>query len=62
MAEMESPEHIAHIRQLISDIKTFNTSYYNISNAPFSDAGTCQVNVLGPNGAAVSITSSINYM
>ena len=58
---MESPEHIARVRNLIKDTNTFDTSYYNVSSGPFVDGGTTQLNVLSSDGAAVSVTASLNF-
>uniref|UniRef100_A0A667ZX56 Glutathione hydrolase n=1 Tax=Myripristis murdjan TaxID=586833 RepID=A0A667ZX56_9TELE len=50
-----------HIRSLISDYKTHDPEYYNIT--PHVDSmGTTHVSVLAEDGTAVSATSSINHI
>lgn len=50
-----------HIRSLISNNKTHDAHYYNIT--PYLDGmGTTHVSVLADDGSAVSVTSTINHM
>ncbi|KAM3183031.1 hypothetical protein ACTXT7_011160 [Hymenolepis weldensis] len=44
----------------VTDGGTHNTSYYRSAFLPQSDQGTAQVCLVGPNGDAISITSTIN--
>ncbi|XP_066271464.1 glutathione hydrolase 1 proenzyme-like [Branchiostoma lanceolatum] len=56
---MVSKDFADELRGKIDDARTFDSSYYGIS-APSPDIrGTSHVSVLGPNGDAVSVTSSI---
>ncbi|XP_061841852.2 gamma-glutamyltransferase 5a isoform X1 [Nerophis lumbriciformis] len=50
-----------HIRSLITDDRTHEARYYNIT--PYLDGvGTTHVSVLAQDGSAVSVTSSINHI
>ncbi|XP_061907682.1 gamma-glutamyltransferase 5a isoform X2 [Entelurus aequoreus] len=50
-----------HIRSLITDDRTHEAQYYNIT--PYLDGvGTTHVSVLAQDGSAVSVTSSINHI
>ncbi|BFZ09345.1 hypothetical protein BsWGS_12384 [Bradybaena similaris] len=49
------------IRRLISDSKTFPWRDYNPAFDIQEDEGTSHLSVLGPNGDAVSVTSTINH-
>lgn len=50
-----------HIRSLISNGKTHDAQYYNMT--PYLDSvGTTHVSVLADDGSAVSVTSTINHM
>ncbi|XP_055724208.1 glutathione hydrolase 5 proenzyme-like isoform X2 [Salvelinus fontinalis] len=49
------------IRQLISEDRTYNDSYYNITPSP-DRFGTTHVSVLAEDGSAVSVTSTINQI
>ncbi|XP_066271843.1 glutathione hydrolase light chain 1-like [Branchiostoma lanceolatum] len=56
---MVSKDFAAELRDKIDDARTFDSSYYGLT-APSPDIrGTSHVSVLGPNGDAVSATSSI---
>lgn len=44
----------------ITDNKTHNTSYYGSSFTVPSDEGTSHLSLIGPNGDAISVTSTIN--
>ena len=47
-------------RSAIDDTQTFGSDYYNASFGVEWDSGTSHLSVMGPNGDAVSITSTIN--
>ncbi|KAH3720813.1 hypothetical protein DPMN_063718 [Dreissena polymorpha] len=51
-------------RQQIDDSRTFGSDYYQpIFDSPaWEDHGTAHLSVLGPNGDAVSITSTIHHL
>ncbi|KAL4223040.1 Gamma-glutamyltranspeptidase 1 [Mactra antiquata] len=57
---MTDPSFGDSIRNLINDTTTFGTEYYNAKFGTPWDHGTAHLSVLGPNGDAVSITSTIN--
>ncbi|CAK1551212.1 unnamed protein product [Leptosia nina] len=62
IANITSTEYGEEIRQLINDTVTSNsTAYYGVDEYQKNDAGTAHVSVIGYNGDAVSMTSSINY-
>lgn len=51
------------IRGLINDKQTSNdTKHYGASYAIDEDHGTAHVSIIAPNGDAVAITGTINYM
>ncbi|XP_036434065.1 glutathione hydrolase 5 proenzyme-like [Colossoma macropomum] len=54
-------EFADHIRKMITDDRTHDNQYYNVT--PEVDTqGTTHVSVLDEDGMAVSVTSTINYM
>ncbi|XP_073832158.1 scoloptoxin SSD14 [Musca autumnalis] len=64
ISKLLSLEYAKNISQSIYDQKTFDDPFHygaskDLVNTP--DYGTAQIAVLGPNGDAVSATSSINY-
>lgn len=58
---MVNSDFADRIRQLISEDRTYNDSYYNITPSP-DRFGTTHVSVLAEDGSAVSVTSTINQM
>lgn len=65
LQELESLAHANDIRAIIDDTKTFNDfEHYGASaNASIQmDHGTGHISILAPNGDAVALTSTINYM
>ena len=57
---MTSVDYGEFKRAAIDNSRTFEADYYNASFDVKWDRGTTHVSVLGPNGDAVSISSSIN--
>lgn len=61
MKNLTDVKYAEHIRSLIVDSKTFNDSkHYGAKFAQFDDHGTATVNIMAPNGDAISVTSTIN--
>ncbi|CRL05054.1 CLUMA_CG018160, isoform A [Clunio marinus] len=61
--ELQSIEHAEYIRSLIDDEKTFNDyEHYGANYSVIEDHGTGHISILAPNGDAVAITSTINYI
>ncbi|XP_013993862.1 glutathione hydrolase 5 proenzyme-like [Salmo salar] len=58
---MVNSDFADRIRQLISEDRTYNDSYYNITPSP-DRFGTTHVSVLAEDGSAVSVTSTINQI
>ena len=59
---MTSPEYVESIRQRIDDARTHDIPYYNPTFDYQPDHGTTHLNVLAPDGAAVAMTSTINFL
>jgi len=60
---LTSPAYAAEIRALIRDDQTHSDpTYYGAILAQPEDHGTAHISVLGPNGDAVSVTSTVNLM
>ena len=60
MANLTSDEYGEEIRQQIDDNVTHDFSYYGPTFDVQQNAGTAHMNILAPNGAAVSLTTSLN--
>jgi len=59
---MTSREYAASIRARIDDSTTHNVSYYDPTFDYEPDHGTTHLNVLARDGAAVAMTSTINFL
>ncbi|KAK3101856.1 hypothetical protein FSP39_006821, partial [Pinctada imbricata] len=57
---MRSKEFAEHLRKKIDHKRTHNITYYTDSAQEFTEYGTAHVSVLGPEGDAVSVTSTVN--
>lgn len=63
MAELSSLEHAEAVRKSIFDNTTFNDyEHYGANASNVEDHGTGHISIIAPNGDAVAITSTINYM
>ncbi len=61
MANLTSDAYVQDIRDLIREDQTNNTyEYYGAEFYQPDDHGTAHVSVVGPNGDAISITSTVN--
>ena len=58
---LTSYTYAEHIRAKISDEKTYDIQYYQPHFVNKEDHGTTHINVLGPDGSAVSITTTLNH-
>lgn len=62
MKNISSVEYAAATRLKINDSMTSNNSAeYGATEYMPPDAGTAHISIIGPNGDAVAVTSSINY-
>jgi gamma-glutamyltranspeptidase / glutathione hydrolase / leukotriene-C4 hydrolase len=51
------------IRNQIDDSKTYNDfDHYGALTANIEDHGTAHISVIAPNGDAIAVTSTINYV
>ncbi|KAJ8959082.1 hypothetical protein NQ318_022339 [Aromia moschata] len=63
VSNLTSKSYAEYIRQYIFDDRTFqDPSYYGANTTFTEDYGTAHISVLAPNGDAVAITSTINYV
>lgn len=63
LSNLSDTAYADDIRQLINDQVTSNdTKHYGASYAVEEDHGTAHVSIIAPNGDAVAITGTINYM
>ncbi|XP_018578305.1 glutathione hydrolase 1 proenzyme-like, partial [Anoplophora glabripennis] len=63
VAELTSKEHAEQIRESICDFQTFqDPAYYGANTTNVEDHGTAHISILAPNGDAVSVTSTINFL
>jgi len=61
--ELQNVDYANRIITFINDEHTFNdTSYYGTKGSVTPDYGTAHVSILAPNGDAVALSSTINYM
>ncbi|KAK6191463.1 hypothetical protein SNE40_003147 [Patella caerulea] len=62
MNKMVSPEYADFLRQQIDTSSTHNTTYYtNLTSGNWDSYGTTHISIIGPDGDAVAVTSTINY-
>lgn len=61
VTKLTSFNYAKSIKQKINDKKTYGIQYYHPHFANTEDHGTAHMNVLGPDGSAVSITSTLNH-
>ncbi|KAK6191461.1 hypothetical protein SNE40_003146 [Patella caerulea] len=62
MNKMVSPEYADFLRQQIDTSYTHNTTYYtNLTSGNWDSYGTTHISIIGPDGDAVAVTSTINY-
>ena len=63
LADLSDTNYASEIRKLIDDETTFNDhQHYGANFSIAEDHGTAHVSVIAPNGDAVAITGTINYM
>lgn len=63
LSELGNVEYANHIRSLIDDDRTFNDfAHYAANYSIASDHGTGHISILAPNGDAIGLTSTINYV
>ena len=63
IAELLDVAHAETIRKSITDDKTFNDfEHYGANTSIVEDHGTGHLSILAPNGDAVAITTTINFM
>jgi gamma-glutamyltranspeptidase/glutathione hydrolase/leukotriene-C4 hydrolase len=61
LANCVSPDYATELRNKIADYKTYDDpSHYGVVFSQKEDSGTAQISVIGPNGDAVSLTTTIN--
>ncbi|KAL0979504.1 hypothetical protein UPYG_G00185940 [Umbra pygmaea] len=51
-----------HIRALISNDKTHDAQFYNVTTSQLDTMGTTHISVMAEDGSVVSVTSTINHM
>ncbi|XP_050408710.1 glutathione hydrolase 1 proenzyme [Patella vulgata] len=62
MNKMVSPEYADFLREQIDTSFTHNTTYYtNLTSGNWDSYGTTHISIIGPDGDAVAVTSTINY-
>lgn len=60
---MTSVEYAENLRSLIADNMTYNDwKHYGAEFGILEDHGTAHVSILAPNGDAIAVTSTINFM
>lgn len=63
LREMESLDYAKSIHDLINFDRTFDDpEHYFANNLLRGDHGTSQISILAPNGDAVSMTTTVNFM
>lgn len=63
LGNLSDTSYANSVREMISDLETFNdTKHYGANYTSEEDHGTAHVSIVAPNGDAVAITGTINYM
>ena len=62
VANLTSPEFTAETRKKIDDSQTYGFEHYEPEFVQEDHAGTSHLSFLGPDGSAVAMTSTINYL
>lgn len=60
---MSNPDYAAYIRSLIDDTKTYTDyKHYGANFSNTEDHGTAHMSIIAPNGDAISVTGTINFV
>uniref|UniRef100_A0A182QND5 Gamma-glutamyltransferase n=1 Tax=Anopheles farauti TaxID=69004 RepID=A0A182QND5_9DIPT len=63
LQKMQNKNYLAYVRDMIVSNTTFDSyDYYGADFAGLNDQGTAHISVLAPNGDAIAVTSTINYV
>lgn len=60
---LTNTDYAKYIASQIDDTKTYQDyAHYGAEFAQPDDHGTAHINIIAPNGDAIAVTSTINYM